>query len=39
MPQNIPVALEAPMTTMASAGGEEAVALRVRQTAERLLTA
>ena len=39
MPQNIPVALEAPMTTMASADGEEAVALRVRQAAERLLTA
>jgi sugar phosphate isomerase/epimerase len=39
MPRNIPVALEAPMTTMASAVGEEAVALRVRQAAERLLTA
>ena len=39
MPQDIPVALEAPMTAMAGAQGEEAVALRVRQAAERLLTA
>ena len=39
MPQDIPVALEAPMTAMAAAEGEEAVALRVRQAAERLLTA
>jgi len=39
MPQDIPVALEVPMTAMAGAQGEEAVALRVRQAAERLLTA
>ena len=39
MPQDIPVALEVPMTTTAAAQGEEAVALRVRQAAERLLTA
>jgi sugar phosphate isomerase/epimerase len=39
MPQDIPVALEVPMTAMAAAEGEEAVALRVRQAAERLLTA
>jgi sugar phosphate isomerase/epimerase len=38
MPQNIPVALEVPMTATAAAEGEEAVALRVRQAAERLLT-
>ena len=38
-PQGIPVALEAPMTAMAAAEGEEAVALRVRQAAELLLTA
>jgi sugar phosphate isomerase/epimerase len=39
MPQDIPVALEAPMTAVAAAEGEEAVARRVRQAAERLLTA
>jgi sugar phosphate isomerase/epimerase len=39
MPQDIPVALEVPMTATAAAEGEEAVALRVRQAAERLLTA
>ena len=39
MPQDIPVALEVPMTAMAAAQGEEAIALRVRQAAERLLTA
>ena len=39
MPQNIPVALEAPMTAMSAAEGDEAVALRVRQAAERLLLA
>jgi sugar phosphate isomerase/epimerase len=39
MPQDIPVALEVPMTAVAAAEGEEAVALRVRQAAERLLTA
>ena len=39
MPQGIPVALEVPMTTMAAAEGAEAVALRVRQAAERLLAA
>jgi hypothetical protein len=39
MPQDIPVALEAPMTAMAAAKGEEAVAFRVRQAAEQLLTA
>jgi sugar phosphate isomerase/epimerase len=39
MPQDIPVALEAPMTAMAAAKGEAAVALRVRQAAEQLLTA
>jgi len=37
MPQDIPVALEVPMAAMAAAEGEEAVALRVRQAAERLL--
>jgi hypothetical protein len=37
-PQDIPVALEAPMTVMAAAEGEESVALRVRQAAERLFT-
>lgn len=37
LPQNIPIALEVPMTAMAAAEGEEAVALRVRQAAERLL--
>jgi hypothetical protein len=39
MPQDIPVALEAPMTAMAAAEGEESVALRVRQVADQLLTA
>ena len=39
MPQDVPVALEVPMTAVAAAEGEEAVALRVRQAAERLLTA
>ena len=38
MPQDIPVALEVPMTAVAAVEGEEAVALRVRQAAERLLT-
>jgi sugar phosphate isomerase/epimerase len=37
MPPGIPIALEVPMTAMAAAQGEEAVALRVRQAAERLL--
>ena len=39
MPQDIPMALEVPMTAVAAAEGEEAVALRVRQAAELLLTA
>jgi len=39
MPQDIPVALEVPMTAVAAVEGEEAVALRVRQAAELLLTA
>jgi hypothetical protein len=39
MPQGIPVALEVPMTAMNAAAGAEAVALRVRQAAERLLAA
>jgi sugar phosphate isomerase/epimerase len=39
MPQGIPVALEVPMTAMSAAEGDEAVALRVRLAAERLLTA
>ncbi len=39
MPPDIPVALEVPMTAMAAAHGEELIALRVRQAAERLLTA
>jgi sugar phosphate isomerase/epimerase len=38
MPHDIPVTLEVPMTAVAAAEGEEAVALRVRQAAERLLT-
>lgn len=37
MPPGIPMALEVPMTAMAAAQGEEAVALRVREAAERLL--
>jgi sugar phosphate isomerase/epimerase len=36
MPRDIPVALEVPMTTLGAAEGEEAVALRVRQAADRL---
>lgn len=36
MPPGIPIALEVPMTAMAAAQGEEAIALRVRQAAERL---
>ncbi len=36
MRPGIPIALEVPMTAMAAAQGEEAVALRVRQAAERL---
>lgn len=39
MPQGIPVALEVPMTAMRAAEGAEAVALRVRRAAERLLPA
>ena len=39
MPQGIPLALEVPMTAMRRAEGSEAVALRVRQAAERLLAA
>jgi sugar phosphate isomerase/epimerase len=39
MPQGIPVALEVPMTAMTAAEGAEAVALRVRQAAERLFAA
>lgn len=38
MPQGIPLALEVPMSVMSAAEGAEAVALRVRQAAERLLT-
>ena len=38
MPRDIPLALETPMTALAAAEGEEAVALRVRQAAEGLLT-
>ena len=38
MPQGIPVALEVPMTAMSAVKGAEAVALRVRQAAVRLLT-
>jgi sugar phosphate isomerase/epimerase len=37
MPQDIPVALEVPMTAMTAAESAEAVALRVRQAAERLI--
>ena len=37
MPPDIPVALEVPMTALAAAEGAEAVALRARQAAERLL--
>src|SRR5215212_2135383 len=39
MPSNIPLALEVPMTAMLGEEGAEAVALRVRQAAERLLAA
>jgi sugar phosphate isomerase/epimerase len=39
MSQDIPVALEVPMTAIAAGEGEESVALRVRQAAGRLLTA
>jgi hypothetical protein len=39
MPKGIPVALEVQMTATATAEGAEAVALRVRQAADRLLTA
>jgi sugar phosphate isomerase/epimerase len=38
MPTGIPLALEVPMTAMTAAEGAEAVALRVRQAATRLLT-
>jgi sugar phosphate isomerase/epimerase len=37
MPRGIPLALEVPMTAMAAAEGAEAVALRVRGAADRLL--
>ena len=37
MPQGTPIALEVPMTAMTATEGAEAVALRVRQAAERLL--
>jgi sugar phosphate isomerase/epimerase len=39
MPPDIPVALEVPMKAMRAVEGAEAVALRVRQAAERLLSA
>jgi sugar phosphate isomerase/epimerase len=39
MPSDIPVALEVPMTATAAAEGEESVALRARQGAERLFAA
>jgi len=39
MPRDIPMALEVPMTSRSAAEGAEAVALRVRQAAERLLAA
>ena len=39
MPPGIPLALEVPMTAMSAAEGAEAVAVRVRQAAERLLAA
>ncbi|MDE2114489.1 MAG: sugar phosphate isomerase/epimerase, partial [Hyphomicrobiales bacterium] len=38
MPQDIPYALEVPMTAMTAAEGIEAVALRVREAATRLLS-
>ena len=37
MPRGIPLALEVPMTAMAAAEGAEAVALRIRRAADRLL--
>jgi sugar phosphate isomerase/epimerase len=37
MPEGIPIALEVPMTAMTAAEGAEAVALRVRRAADRLL--
>jgi sugar phosphate isomerase/epimerase len=39
LPKGIPLALEVPMLAMTAAEGAEMVALRVRQAAERLLTA
>ena len=39
MPRGIPIALEIPMTAMSAAQGAEAVAVRARQAAERLLRA
>jgi sugar phosphate isomerase/epimerase len=39
LPEGIPLALEVPMTGLTAAEGAEAVALRVRQAAVRLLTA
>ena len=39
MPRGIPMALEVPMTSRSAVEGAEAVALRVRQAAERLLAA
>jgi hypothetical protein len=39
MPDGIPLALEVPMMAMTFAEGAEAVALRVRQAAGRLLAA
>lgn len=39
MPRGIPMALEVPMTSRSAVEGAEAVALRVLQAAERLLTA
>ena len=38
LPPDIPLALEVPMTALAAAQGEEAVARRVREAAERLLS-
>jgi sugar phosphate isomerase/epimerase len=37
MPRGIPMALEVPMTSRSAVEGAEAIALRVRQAAERLL--
>jgi sugar phosphate isomerase/epimerase len=39
MPRGIPMALEVPMTSRSAVEGAEAIALRVRQAAERLLAA